>query len=759
MPVSHSIDAAASAPKVTFAPESPVMDCELPLRGHRKRASGSSKTVLAAANSPMKRSISTPVVSSPAMISSEQVADFEKQRQSLVMMTTYITSAIQEKRRGDPIKYEELIAQLTMTKPSPMTPTKMLQWIQALSQCISLLDKSCVALIETMLQIDWLIQEDVFVQYYMSFLGNVVSAHAFYVVPVQSMLVQKLTHRYKPTMTTDTPIINRETQHERVHLALKYILGLIPTGATSLFPLLAKEFPHKRESIYAHTVYVKNILRVLEYAPVLRTQILGLVIDRIIQVDVEIQVELEELEDSDTEVAYDFDTADDDEELSDESDSDSDDDSDSGSDSDGAPVAVLDIREMTKKLDGMLFLVFSYLEGYVNSCRHLPTQNGRMPAPVEELFLVLLQIFMNTILQTFKSRHTQFIIFYMVSLSPQFSDYFLGALGTKILDKSQPEVIRVSAAAYMSSFVSRAKYLDIRQVLMVIDMLGNFVLELVAQVDTGSNVLPDADRYAVFYAVVQALMYIFCFRWRVLEVGSESKIRSSKDDFDSAGMIVGSMDSPDLNSSRGVGRQWHSGLNSLQRVVTSRLNPLKMCSSNVVKQFARISQSLDFMYIYPILEQNKKIYIPRHAARPDSDMLGAGGSGNRNGAGANGNSSPAVGGQLPHELETFFPFDPYRLQRSAPFMQGIYQEWESEDEDEDDEDEDEYDEEDAEDEYEVDEDDELQDIGRHSGSMNSEDEDDEDEDDDEAEMNKSIMAMSISPSPAHFLVQGITGRK
>lgn len=82
-----------------------------------------------------------------------------------------------------------------MTKPSPMTPTKMLQWIQALSQCISLLDKSCVALIETMLQIDWLIQEDVFVQYYMSFLGNVVSAHAFYVVPVQSMLVQKLTHR------------------------------------------------------------------------------------------------------------------------------------------------------------------------------------------------------------------------------------------------------------------------------------------------------------------------------------------------------------------------------------------------------------------------------------------------------------------------------------------------------------------------------------------------------------------------------------
>ncbi|KAG0265330.1 hypothetical protein BGZ95_003361 [Linnemannia exigua] len=143
----------------------------------------------------------------------------------------------------------------------------------------------------------------------------------------------------------------------------------------------------------------------------------------------------------------------------------------------------------------------------------------------------------------------------------------------------------------------------------------------------------------------------------------------------------------------------------------------------------------------------QRIYIPRHTARPDSDG-GAGGG-------------QVMGGQLPHELETFFPFDPYRLRRSAPFMQGIYQEWENEEDDEDDEEDeddyDEYDEEEAgEGEEDEDLDEELHDIGRHSGSMSSED---EDEDDDEAEMNKSIMAMSISPSPAHFLVQGVAGRK
>ena len=44
------------------------------------------------------------------------------------------------------------------------------------------------------------------------------------------------------------------------------------------------------------------------------------------------------------------------------------------------------------------------------------------------------------------------------------------------------------------------------------------------------------------------------------------------------------------------------------------------------------------------------------------------------------------------ELNSFFPFDPYRLPKSSAFIQGVYREWSSvaiEDEDEDDEEEEE----------------------------------------------------------------------
>ncbi|KAF9427511.1 hypothetical protein BGZ94_004778, partial [Podila epigama] len=249
--------------------------------GHKKRSSGSD--ILHSPSSPMKRSISTPTMASAAMVSSEQVAEFERHRQSQAMMTSYISSAIKEKKQGNPGPYEDLIAQLTVTKPAPMSPTKLLQWIQALSQCISLLDKSCSSLIDAMLQIDWITQDDIFVQHYFSFLGNVVSAQAFYVVPVQAMLVKKLGHRHKHSGADSK--LTLAQQNNRVHQALKYILSLIPTGPTSLFPLLVAEFPHKRESIRAHVVFVKNILTILDYAPVLREQILAIVIDRIIKID------------------------------------------------------------------------------------------------------------------------------------------------------------------------------------------------------------------------------------------------------------------------------------------------------------------------------------------------------------------------------------------------------------------------------------------------------------------------------------------
>lgn len=124
----------------------------------------------------------------------------------------------------------------------------------------------------------------------------------------------------------------------------------------------------------------------------------------------------------------------------------------------------------------------------------------------------------------------------------------------------------------------------------------------------------------------------------------------------------------------------------------------QMCSPNVVKQFARLSNAVGFLYVYPILEKNKRLFyltsspLSRSVSTPNSQ------------------SDPAVTGvPTQQDLESFFPFDPYRLKTSMRYIDNLYLEWQGDDEEESDED------------------------------------DGEEEDDDE--MNAGLMAMSISPSP------------
>jgi RNA polymerase I-specific transcription initiation factor RRN3 len=90
-------------------------------------------------------------------------------------------------------------------------------------------------------------------------------------------------------------------------------------------------------------------------------------------------------------------------------------------------------------------------------------------------------------------------------------------------------------------------------------------------------------------------------------------------------------------------------------------------------QFARVAHATDFIYCYPILEANKR--------SPDGESS---------------QRTPArqtfVPPQANTELNTFFPFDPYKLPKSSRYIDGVYREWstvaiDGEDEDEDDEDE------------------------------------------------------------------------
>lgn len=175
-------------------------------------------------------------------------------------------------------------------------------------------------------------------------------------------------------------------------------------------------------------------------------------------------------------------------------------------------------------------------------------------------FYTLLSIFDRTILRTFKSRYTQFLIFWFSSLDPEFSDLFQGLLVSKaLLEEDQPAVTRAAAASYIASFVSRAQFVGKESTRQTVACLCNFLksrLDIVDAVRQSGAQPPSLAQHTVFYAVTQAVFLIFCFRWRDLQHEPED---------------VDELATTDVPVSK-----WMAELNILKRVVLSELNPLKV---------------------------------------------------------------------------------------------------------------------------------------------------------------------------------------
>lgn len=399
------------------------------------------------------------------------------------------------------------------------------------------------------------------------------------------------------------PSVTRRILYGRLHTLLRMLISLVPTLSPSLSPLLTQHFPSKREPRFAQICYIDNLLAVTEYCPALSEDILGLVIERALNIDVEIQGEPEDWEDAEEELAgkegdvlgvkdivdrptaedEDEDSSDDDEGELNLDDLDSDDEPNPVSDDEAerrrkggkgmSEATVRKVLESRGKLDAILKVVFDHL-ATAHSVLPLPTTTATSTIPITTsaettptpehpvspevvarrlaLFRTLLDIFDRTLLRTFKTRNTQFLIFYLCSLDVASSDHFVGVLlGRALFETDAAAVTRVAAAGYVASFVSRAKFVDASMTRKVVRHLCQF---LEGQMDdqvggAGQQHLP------VFYAVAQAVLYIFCFRWKdLLDEGDDDEIVME------------------------TGRRWMMGLETVKRAISSSFNPLKVRS-------------------------------------------------------------------------------------------------------------------------------------------------------------------------------------
>ncbi|RKO89376.1 RNA polymerase I-specific transcription initiation factor RRN3, partial [Blyttiomyces helicus] len=560
--------------------------------------------------------------------------------------------------------YDEIVSLLSRRFPNPLAlpPPVVLAWVRAFSLVVSSLTPGFSSVVDAILSLDWETRDDAFGKAYSVLLQNLVSAHAIYVIPVAKVLMKamrccKYLARARCCVGGDRTIeneVSRATLYDRAHFMLRRVLSLIPTGPSFMLPIITENFPHKREALGVHVHYLRNLLRIIEYAPVISAKVLALIVDRVVQIDVEIQVELEDLdEDIWDEVqqkilaldprnangtaaqmnpsSAEIPDPDEDDDMNFDSDDD---------DDDAAPM-IVDFRIAVEKLDAMLRILFQYLEEF----------KATRPQPaLRELFDDLVAIFVRTVLPTHKLRCTQFLWFYACSLDPTFPDLFLGMLIQTLFEQGAPTALRVSATAYLGSFIARARYVSLDSVRMCLRLLHQYALGYVDEADAAPGMRAlDIERHAVFYASVQAVVYVFCFRWKQLMYEADG---------------------------RALYGQLPAELAGFQKTLMCKLSPMRVCSRTIVTEFARLTHKLDIMYCYPLIDRRT---VTQSALLPASGTSHPFSTPPPDAADQQQPDGPAA---ISDRLDAFFPFDPISLPVSRNYVDSLYQAWVGEDEDE-----------------------------------------------------------------------------
>ncbi|TID30655.1 hypothetical protein CANINC_000811 [Pichia inconspicua] len=332
-------------------------------------------------------------------------------------------------------------------------------------------------------------------------------------------------------------------------------------------------------------------------------------------------------------------------------------------------VEIESLSDLSIKLDMFLLTLLDYLKPNL-SVKSLENGNGI------QIFNSLSKAFTSLILPTHGTKATQYIIFHAAQQQPELMDAFLVTLFEIVFSGDKKNITglsafqnsnnvgnlnnRITGIQYIASFVARAKNLSKQQlssvVTFLIDYCTAYMEENIEECDSFEFFNP--NKHTIFYSLVQALMYIVCFRKDELRVTDESKPLSETG--------------------------WVANLDKFfTRAVVSKFNPLRWCNETVVLIFSRVAQSEGICYTWSVIERIKRERLGKTHETNGDDVP----SSSSSIATANisvGSQSSMRATQEFLDLVAFFPFDPLLLKNSRKIVEENYVDWQNDDEDEND---------------------------------------------------------------------------
>ncbi|KAK8798826.1 hypothetical protein WA158_007910 [Blastocystis sp. Blastoise] len=500
----------------------------------------------------------------------------------------FVRGAFDQKINGNGARYEMLKAIISTKKDI----NALVNLLEAINNCLSYFEsnENNLSDILTMIfSIRWELNLQV-TKSCCNFAVNIASINGKYYASIYSMLIHQLIAEYdnQTEEKKDTDII--------IHETLQSVIQVAPLSAMQLAQTYQDLYPHSSADVEMQTYYLRNVLETLDYCPMIRERCISVIIEKLTAIDVEIRIDDRMKSNYETDEVF-------------------------AADWDNNKKTEEDYSQMAEKLDQMMGIMFEY----INKVKEQGEE------PLAFLFHTLQRCFERSVMLTHKSKHVQFLLFYICQYNKRFIEQFIGRMIDWICSEEAIQITRQTCAAYCASFVCRALYIELDVVKSVLYYLIHWVKAYIDIYQKQENPLyAGSPGHTLFYSVIQSVCYILCFCGR----------RIARDP---AGMRFL--------------RQWN-----WKEIMDSSLEPLRYCISSVTTEFIYLAIELKLINFsecqtYYINYLYNFLYTPDLENQIQQSKKVSLGSG----------SNP---------LDSFFPFDPYLLRDSYVYIKDIYISWE-----------------------------------------------------------------------------------
>ena len=230
-----------------------------------------------------------------------------------------------------------------------------------------------------------------------------------------------------------------------------------------------------------------------------------------------------------------------------------------------------------RSLDMYMMLMFTFIK----ESTHDDNESGEAVfnrEKAEPLVESLFDLHVSHVLPSFNILHTQFLYLYLGSLAPDINAKYLSRNLKIFTNPNQPSIIRQTAMAYIASYLARAKCVTPSLVLSFLERLSGWALDYLRTREVGGHrhdfMHTDINKHGAFYSACQAIFYVFTFRHSDLTGRPESMRRLQ-------------------------GMSW-------QTLITSSLNPLRVCLPGIVKNFSNLAKNCQLAYCTTIIQRNSR---------------------------------------------------------------------------------------------------------------------------------------------------------